>query len=123
MESQDTKNALYGFFTVTFAGVVLALVLFFATLYSAFFSGLAAWQLYQWFIRGTFEMAPDLNGYHIIGILMFLHLGLASRETKIPDDKKENQLYKILMGLVTPPIVAAMTVFAGWIIAKAAGLI
>jgi hypothetical protein len=119
----DTTDAIKGFFTVVFGAAVVAIVMFVGTLWAGLFEGLAAWQLYQWFVRSTFETAPNLSGWHLVGLLMLIHLGVATRKTDTPEDKKGDKTYGCIMLVVTSPMVAGLTVFTGWIIAKAAGLI
>jgi len=108
--------------TAVLSGALLAvgipIAMFLIVLWATFWSALAGWQLWQWFAIPI--GAPDINGYHIAGLLMLAHLGLNNTP---PEDKEQDTTIRIIKLLAKPPIVSALVVIAGFIIAKLAGLI
>lgn len=88
-------------------------------IWSVFWSALAGWQLWQWFAIPL--GAPNLNGYHIAGLLMIAHLGL--RNAPKPEREGESKTLQLIAALVESPIIAIFSLIAGWIVAKSAGLI
>ena len=108
--------------TAVFAGVLLAIglpiMIFLLTLWGAFWSALAGWQLWQWFAIPL--GAPNINGYHIAGLLMLAHLGLPGAKN---DDKEKDKTVKLIASIVQMPMISLFVVIAGFITAKLAGLI
>lgn len=118
-ESTDTSKAAATIVTGVLGAAGIIVLMGLAILWSGFFQALAGWQLYQWFIFKQFEWAPDLNGWHIAGILTLTHLGLRNSNTDSTKSTGEKVIYAIIMD----PLYSAMIVFMGWLIAKMAGLI
>lgn len=115
--SSDTDS------TSTFAlfGLVVGVpaVMFLVVLWTTFWTALAGWQMWQWFALPL--GAPDINGFHIAGLLMLAHLGLP--RPKEPEDKDMGEWGSIALTLAKSPIISAAMVFAGFVVAKLAGLI
>jgi hypothetical protein len=109
--------------TETFAGMFLIiatpLIIGALVMWSAFWNALAGWQLWQWFMIPL--GAPDINGYHIAGILMLAHMGL--RNAPRPEKEGESKTVRMIIGFAESPVIAIFLLIAGFIVAKLAGLI
>lgn len=109
--------------TETLAGMLLIiatpLLIGALVVWSAFWNALAGWQLWQWFMIPL--GAPDINGYHIAGILMLAHMGL--RNAPRPEKEGESKTVRMIISFAENPVVSIFLVIADFIVAKLAGLI
>jgi hypothetical protein len=115
--SEGMTTLVAAIFGTLGAGVLIVL----GALWGGFFQALAIWPMYQWFIRSTWESAPDLNGWHLVGILMVLHLGIS--RTPSASEEKKSKAEQIIMAFLRSPIASGGTLLAAWVVAKVAGLI
>lgn len=97
-------------------GIGGALFTAFTILWGGFWSGLAGWQLWQWFMIPM--GAPDISGWQIAGLGLLLRL-LAPKPATSTDNSGLNAIWQTY-GF--PVMFAILTVCAGWLFAKMAGL-
>ena len=96
----------------------IAPLIFLSTIYSAFFTGLMGWQLWQWFLIPL--NLPDVSGWHIAGLCLVARAAMPMQPKSTSSDETAAALSR---GFVYPPLTAVAFLLSGWIIAKLAGLI
>jgi len=107
---------LEAIFTFIVSAVVIALVLGFAILYSAFSWGLVAYKFWYWFLLPVFPSMPHINYWQAMGL--FLFIGLFN--THVPQVlKKEYTDTKV--NAIAQYIAPWLTLLAGYVVLQVIG--
>ena len=94
-------------------------------LWNGLMTALAGWQLYQWFLIPL--NAPDISGWHIAGIGVFIGLLRYRIDPHKKDERDgtpdERLIASLILGFATPLMMAIWSLAMGFLFAKFAGLI